>query len=63
MRMLLKSQVTIKSFMLCSLQGFLPVEAPVVEVEVWGFGGKTAKEQQDFYKKREMLFSEQRRKV
>ncbi|CAD5191240.1 unnamed protein product [Musa acuminata subsp. malaccensis] len=44
-------------------QGFLPVEAPVVEVEVWGFGGKTAKEQQDFYKKREMLFSEQRRKV
>ncbi|THU64089.1 hypothetical protein C4D60_Mb01t22780 [Musa balbisiana] len=43
--------------------GFLPVEAPVVEVEVWGFGGKTAKEQQDFYKKREMLFSEQRRKV
>ncbi|URD73323.1 TLDc [Musa troglodytarum] len=51
------------SLLTSSFAGFLPVEAPVVEVEVWGFGGKTTKEQQDFYKKREMLFSEQRRKV
>ncbi|XP_008776884.2 uncharacterized protein LOC103696933 [Phoenix dactylifera] len=44
-------------------QGFLPVEAVVLEIEVWGFGGRTAKEQQDAYRKRETLFSEQRRKV
>lgn len=44
-------------------QGFLPVEASLLEVEVWGFGGKAAKEQQDAYKKRETLFSDQRRKV
>lgn len=44
-------------------QGYLPVEASVLEVEVWGLGGKTAKEKQDMYKKRESLFSEQRRKV
>lgn len=45
------------------MQGFLPVEAVVLEVEVWGFGGSTAKEKQDAYKKRETLFNEQRRKV
>ncbi|MBA0606975.1 hypothetical protein Godav_019347 [Gossypium davidsonii] len=44
-------------------QGFLPVEASISEVEVWGLGGKTAKEVQDSYKKREELFTEQRRKV
>ncbi|GAB4852499.1 hypothetical protein Ancab_016713 [Ancistrocladus abbreviatus] len=44
-------------------QGFLPVEASVADVEVWGFGGKTAKEVQTSYKKREELFTEQRRKV
>ncbi|ONK80195.1 uncharacterized protein A4U43_C01F14950 [Asparagus officinalis] len=44
-------------------QGFLPVEASVLEVEVWGFGGKAARQQQDSYKKRETLFTEQRRKV
>lgn len=44
-------------------QGYLPVEAVVLEVEAWGFGGKTAKEQQDAYRKRETLFNEQRRKV
>lgn len=44
-------------------QGFLPVEASIAEVEVWGLGGKTAKEVQDSYKKREELFTEQRRKV
>ncbi|KAG1360728.1 hypothetical protein COCNU_09G001910 [Cocos nucifera] len=43
--------------------GFLPVEAVVLEVEVWGFAGRTAKERQDAYKKRETLFNEQRRKV
>ncbi|EEF52692.1 uncharacterized protein LOC8274632 isoform X2 [Ricinus communis] len=44
-------------------QGFLPVEASILEVEVWGLGGKTAKEVQTSYKRREELFIEQRRKV
>ncbi|XP_073021239.1 uncharacterized protein [Primulina eburnea] len=44
-------------------QGFLPVEAAVSEVEVWGLGGATAIKIQDSYKKRENLFTEQRRKV
>lgn len=44
-------------------QGFLPTEALISEVEVWGLGGKAAKEVQDSYKKREDLFTEQRRKV
>lgn len=34
-----------------------------MEAEVWGFGGSSAKEQQDAFKKRENLFTEQRRKV
>ncbi|KAK8512545.1 hypothetical protein V6N13_082909 [Hibiscus sabdariffa] len=44
-------------------QGFLPVEGSISEVEVWGLGGKHAKEVQNSYKKREELFTEQRRKV
>ncbi|GLT71815.1 hypothetical protein SLA2020_438080 [Shorea laevis] len=44
-------------------QGFLPVEALISEVEVWGLGGRGAKELQNSYKKREELFTEQRRKV
>ncbi|KZV20147.1 hypothetical protein F511_01004 [Dorcoceras hygrometricum] len=44
-------------------QGFLPVEATVFEVEVWGLGGATARGIQDSYKKRENLFTQQRRKV
>ncbi|KAM1017391.1 hypothetical protein ACFX13_047712 [Malus domestica] len=44
-------------------QGFLPVEALVSEVEVWGLGGRGAKDVQDSYKKREQLFNDQRRKV
>ncbi|KAK4387470.1 hypothetical protein Sango_2353600 [Sesamum angolense] len=44
-------------------QGFLPVEAAVLEVEAWGLGGRTAREIQASYKKREELFTEQRRKV
>lgn len=44
-------------------QGFLPVEASILDVEVWGLGGSTAKEIQNSYKKREELFTEQRRKV
>ncbi|KAL4309693.1 hypothetical protein GQ457_01G009310 [Hibiscus cannabinus] len=44
-------------------QGFLPVEASISEVEVWGLGGKHAKEVQNSFKKREELFTEQRRKV
>ncbi|XP_059633908.1 uncharacterized protein LOC132276489 isoform X2 [Cornus florida] len=44
-------------------QGFLPVEALVVEVEVWGLAGRAAMEVQNSYKKREELFTEQRRKV
>ncbi|KAL6504740.1 hypothetical protein OROHE_023498 [Orobanche hederae] len=44
-------------------QGFLPVEASVLEVEVWGLGGRNALKIQAFYKKREQLFTEQRRKI
>lgn len=44
-------------------QGFLPVEALILEVEVWGLGGRGAKGVQDKYKKREELFTQQRRKV
>ncbi|KAI9398942.1 hypothetical protein POPTR_002G025032v4 [Populus trichocarpa] len=44
-------------------QGFLPVEALILEVEVWGLGGRKAREIQLSYKKREDLFTEQRRKV
>ncbi|GJN01429.1 hypothetical protein PR202_ga18695 [Eleusine coracana subsp. coracana] len=44
-------------------QGYLPVEASVLDIEVWGLGGETTKRQQDVYKKRENIFSEQRRKV
>uniref|UniRef100_A0A7N0R9P9 TLDc domain-containing protein n=1 Tax=Kalanchoe fedtschenkoi TaxID=63787 RepID=A0A7N0R9P9_KALFE len=44
-------------------QGFLPVEAAVFSVEVWGLGGRSIKAQQDSHKKREELFTEQRRKV
>ncbi|KAK9108979.1 hypothetical protein Sjap_017039 [Stephania japonica] len=46
-----------------SLQGFLPVEAQILEVEVWGLGGEKSKRVQDMYKKREEMFTEQRRKV
>ncbi|KMS99635.1 hypothetical protein BVRB_1g022040 [Beta vulgaris subsp. vulgaris] len=44
-------------------QGYLPTEASVLDVEVWGLGGKKAKEIQDSYRNREALFTEQRRKV
>ncbi|CAO1943689.1 unnamed protein product [Urochloa humidicola] len=44
-------------------QGYLPVEASVLEVEVWGLGGEATRRQQNVYKKRENIFSEQRRKV
>ncbi|PHT51446.1 hypothetical protein CQW23_11193 [Capsicum baccatum] len=44
-------------------QGFLPVEASILDVEVLGLGGKRAREIQTSYKKREELFTEQRRKV
>ena len=45
------------------VQGFLPVEALILDVEVWGLGGRTTKEMQTSYKKREELFTDQRRKV
>lgn len=45
------------------LQGYLPVEALVSDVEAWALGGKAAKEVQEAYKKREELFTDQRRKV
>ncbi|GKV17877.1 hypothetical protein SLEP1_g28332 [Rubroshorea leprosula] len=54
---------TYQSGSLIPNQGFLPVEASISEVEVWGLGGRTAKEVQTSYKKREQLFTEQRRKV
>ncbi|KAG5613447.1 hypothetical protein H5410_024728 [Solanum commersonii] len=44
-------------------QGFLPVEASIMDVEVLGLGGKRAGDIQSSYKKREELFTEQRRKV
>lgn len=44
-------------------QGFLPVESLILEIEVWGLGGRSAKQMQMSYKKREELFTEQRRKV
>ncbi|XP_062227025.1 uncharacterized protein LOC133925183 isoform X2 [Phragmites australis] len=44
-------------------QGYLPVEASVLDVEVWGLGGETTRRLQDVSKKRENIFSEQRRKV
>ncbi|CAI0435318.1 unnamed protein product [Linum tenue] len=44
-------------------QGFLQVEALISEVEVWGLGGEAARSVQTSYKKREELFTEQRRKV
>lgn len=44
-------------------QGYLPVEASILGVEVWGLGGETSKRQQNLHKKREDIFSEQRRKV
>ncbi|KAH6780185.1 TLD-domain containing nucleolar protein [Perilla frutescens var. hirtella] len=44
-------------------QGYLPSEASVLEVEVWGLGGRTAREVQASYKKREQIFTDQRRKV
>lgn len=44
-------------------QGFLPTEALVLEVEAWGLGGTTAQKTLEAYKKRELLFTEQRRKI
>ncbi|XP_078448351.1 TLD-domain containing nucleolar protein [Wolffia australiana] len=44
-------------------QGFLPVEAFILELEAWGLGGSAVMDQQKAYRKREELFSEQRRKV
>lgn len=35
----------------------------MLDVEVWGLGGEATKRQQNVYKKREDIFSEQRRKV
>lgn len=54
---------TYRSGSLLPDQGFLAVEGLISEVEVWGFGGKAAKEVQNSYKKREELFNEQRRKI
>lgn len=44
-------------------QGFLANEGLVSEVEVWGLGGERAQEMQNLHKKRENLFTEQRRKI
>ncbi|ESW09687.1 hypothetical protein PHAVU_009G147800 [Phaseolus vulgaris] len=54
---------TYRSGSLLPDQGFLPVEGIISVVEVWGLGGKAAKQVQDSFKKREELFTEQRRKV
>lgn len=44
-------------------QGYLPTQAQVLEVEVWGLGGEKIKELQTSFQKREQLFTEQRRKI
>ncbi|KAF5192038.1 Tld-domain containing nucleolar protein [Thalictrum thalictroides] len=44
-------------------QGYLPLEASVLDVEVWGLGGQMAKKEQNAFQNREQLFTEQRRKV
>uniref|UniRef100_A0ACD5UVQ8 Uncharacterized protein n=2 Tax=Avena sativa TaxID=4498 RepID=A0ACD5UVQ8_AVESA len=44
-------------------QGYLPVVASILDVEVWGLGGQTTRRQQDIYKKREDIFAGQRRKI
>ncbi|VAH52606.1 unnamed protein product [Triticum turgidum subsp. durum] len=44
-------------------QGYLPVAASILDFEVWGLGGQTTKRQQDIFKKREDIFSGQRRKI
>lgn len=44
-------------------QGFLPVEATISDVCVWGLGGRRPREVQLSYKKREDLFTQQRRKI
>lgn len=44
-------------------QGYLPTEAQILDIEVWGLGGKRVKEVQNSFQKREQLFTEQRRKV
>lgn len=45
------------------LQGYLPLEASVLDVEVWGLGGRSAMDVQNANQKREDLFTKQRRKV
>ncbi|GLJ24300.1 hypothetical protein SUGI_0463610 [Cryptomeria japonica] len=44
-------------------QEYLTLEASVLDVEAWGFGGKVAEQEQAMHKQREQLFTEQRRKV
>ncbi|KAL1205392.1 hypothetical protein V5N11_011292 [Cardamine amara subsp. amara] len=44
-------------------QGYLPVEALVLDIEAWGLGGNAAREVQETYQKREELFTNQRRKI
>lgn len=41
----------------------LTTEATILDVEAWGLGGKIAEQGQAMYKRREQLFTEQRRKV
>lgn len=48
---------------LCVEQGFLPTEASILQVEAWGLGGTTALKVQEAYKKREEIFTGQRRAV
>ncbi|KVI07804.1 TLDc [Cynara cardunculus var. scolymus] len=45
------------------LTGYLATEAQIFEVEAWGLGGEKAKKVQNSLKKREELFTEQRRKI
>ncbi|BBM97548.1 protein MpOXR4 [Marchantia polymorpha subsp. ruderalis] len=44
-------------------QGFSPVSAQMLEIEIWGLGGVKAEQDQAKFLNRENLFSEQRRKI
>ncbi|KAL8459112.1 hypothetical protein ACS0TY_036546 [Phlomoides rotata] len=44
-------------------QGFLPTEASILQVEAWGLGGTKPLKVQAAYKKREEIFTDQRRTI
>ncbi|KAG6408803.1 hypothetical protein SASPL_131826 [Salvia splendens] len=61
--LLLMQRKAMDSFMRSYPQGFLPTEASVFQVEVWGLGGRSARQVQATHQKREEIFTDQRRKI